>query len=210
MNLKEDTLLKLLQDIENRMARLEKIIREDNKNVHLDIKNIQTLNLDKLIYKLDKVDIKELSGALNIGNTFQTGDLHSSEQTAMEQNQRKTGHQDIVIKVNGKQIPYRTNEEIPAKTKKISPFDSEFKIGDIHIGTIEDASAVNFGNNFPTDFRSHKKHNQGFGNIIGDHHDIHDMKTFMKEREATEVYNENQDGREPSWAEEAENEDEAH
>ena len=36
------------------------------------------------------------------------------------------------------------------------------------------------------------------------------FQTCMKEREATEVYNENQDGQEPSWAEEAENEDEAH
>lgn len=47
------------------------------------------------------------------------------------------------------------------------PLAPTFQIGDIKIGIIESASCFNIGNNFLEDFKSHKKHNQGFGNIYG-------------------------------------------
>lgn len=43
-----------------------------------------------------------------------------------------------------------------------------FNIGAINIGNIEGASCFSVGNNFVKDFKSQKKHNQGFGNIHGD------------------------------------------
>lgn len=54
-------------------------------------------------------------------------------------------------------------------------FSPNFFIHTIKIGSLEGASCVNVGNNFPTGFTSHKKHNQGFGNIQGDHTDISRM-----------------------------------
>lgn len=42
-----------------------------------------------------------------------------------------------------------------------------FHIGTINIGHIEAASVFSIGNNFIDDFKSHKKHNQGLGNIHG-------------------------------------------
>ncbi|MGM0845706.1 MAG: hypothetical protein ACQEUT_12070 [Bacillota bacterium] len=201
MDAKEDKILAALQDLHNRIGHLEKVI-EDTKAIELTIERVQTLNLENLIYQLDKIDIKELSGSLNIGNTFEQ--KQKSQQGSKENNQAlKRNHQEneeILIKINNKHIPYTIDEV--KQSEKISstlPSSSEFTIGDIHIGTIEDASAVNFGNNFPTNFRSNKKHNQGLGNIIGDNNDIHDLKSFMKEKNAREVYNENQENQEPAW-----------
>lgn len=79
------------------------------------------------------------------------------------------------------------------------PLSSIFTIGDIHIGTIEDASAVNFGNNFPTDFTSNKKHNQGFGNNNGNENDIHDIQSLMEEKDAVEVYHDGQEKPDDKW-----------
>jgi hypothetical protein len=69
--------------------------------------------------------------------------------------------------------------------KTLSP---GFVIGSIRIGTIQDASCVNFGNSFPSDFTSQKKQNQGFGTISGDHNDIHDILSRLLERETTEIF----------------------
>lgn len=42
-----------------------------------------------------------------------------------------------------------------------------FYIGHIRIGSVEGASCVNLGNNWPTDFDNYKKHTQGFGEVGG-------------------------------------------
>ncbi|MGF2616263.1 hypothetical protein FZC84_00590 [Rossellomorea vietnamensis] len=202
MTSKEDAILSSLQDLHKRLDRLEKAIESNKKTVHLEIERIETLNLEKMIYQLDTIDIKELSGSLNIGNTFEqkpepigTNRIKSPKDTASVHPK-----EDILIKINGKEIPYFLEGEksIEPSTNTVPP-PTDFTFRDIHIGTIEDASAVNFGNNFPTNFRSNKKHNQGLGNIIGNNNDIHDLKSYMKEKNAREIYNENQDDQQPAW-----------
>jgi hypothetical protein len=47
-----------------------------------------------------------------------------------------------------------------------------FHIGTIKIGNIEGASCFSIGNNFIEDFKNSKKHNQGLGNIHGDHSNL--------------------------------------
>lgn len=79
---------------------------------------------------------------------------------------------------------------------KLSP---SFTIGTISIGTIEGASSVSFGNNFPTGFKNHKKHNQGFGNIFGDENDIRDILSQLDEEDVFEVFNQNDDSDNPDW-----------
>lgn len=49
-----------------------------------------------------------------------------------------------------------------------SLFSPSFVIGRIEIGSVEGASCVNMGNNFSSNFKSSKKHNQGFGEVHGD------------------------------------------
>lgn len=56
-----------------------------------------------------------------------------------------------------------------------------FLIGELRIGSISDASCLNMGNNYPTQFESHKKQNQGFGSIIGDHNGIEDIRTLLND-----------------------------
>ena len=216
-----EKVLNIFQNIEKRLTDLEKNMNELSKKTvhsfHLDIKNVQTLNLDELSYYLEHIDVKELSGTLNIGNTFpsQTNQYQAPEKkgkqiTNESDVNRKSGSQnskaknkekgpsEISVKINERSVPYKLihMEEMRESDQAL---ESTFSIGDIHIGTIEDASAVNFGNNFPTNFRSHKKVSQGFGNILGNQNDIHDILSSLEEKDISEVYNENQDGKPPEW-----------
>ena len=54
-----------------------------------------------------------------------------------------------------------------------------FIIGSIHIKSVEDASCVNFGNNYLSHFQSYKKQNQGFGTVNGDHSQIVGTKSTL-------------------------------
>lgn len=62
------------------------------------------------------------------------------------------------------------------------PFSPVFHINELKIGNLENASAVNIGNNYPTNFRGYKRHNQGLGTIEGNHNDIHDLNSHMNQR----------------------------
>lgn len=63
-------------------------------------------------------------------------------------------------------------------------------IGTLRIGSIEGASAVNLGNNFPTGFQSFKKHNQGFGTISGDNNGISDIQAYLSDSKIIDMLNE--------------------
>ena len=216
-----EKVLNILQNIEKRLTDLEKNMNELSKKTvhsfHLDIENVQTLNLEELSYYLEHIDVKELSGTLNIGNTFpsQTNQYQAPEKKGKQitnesdvnrksdsQNNKaknkEKGPSEISVKINERSVPY-TLTHTEEMRESDQALESTFSIGDIHIGTIEDASAVNFGNNFPTNFRSHKKVSQGFGNILGNQNDIHDILSSLEEKDISEVYNENQDGKPPEW-----------
>lgn len=62
-----------------------------------------------------------------------------------------------------------------------SSFDQHFTINAINIHTVEGASCVNIGNNFPTGFQSYKKHTQGFGAISGDNNKIDGLKSLVND-----------------------------
>lgn len=64
----------------------------------------------------------------------------------------------------------------------------DFYIGKIHIGSVEGASCVNFGNNFPTGFKNNKKQNQGFGSISGNHNDIQDIISQLKDSKVVDLF----------------------
>ncbi|MCP1451331.1 hypothetical protein [Priestia megaterium] len=217
----DEKVLNILQNIEKRLTDLEKNMNELSKKTvhsfHLDIKNVQTLNLDELSYYLEHIDVKELSGTLNIGNTLPSqtnqyqapgkkgkkikNDSDVNRKSGSQNNKAKNkekGPSEISVKINERSVPY-TLTHMEEMREPDQALESTFSIGDIHIGTIEDASAVNFGNNFPTNFRSHKKVSQGFGNILGNQNDIHDILSSLEEKDISEVYNESQDGKPPQW-----------
>ena len=200
MDLNEGAILKVLQNIEKRIARLEERLNTEQKNYKFHIENVENLTLENLSYQLDTLDVKEVSGILNIGNTFQE-DPPTSIKKQKNRRKQTPRTEDISIIINEKKIPYEFVGSEENKENKRDPLSSIFTIGDIHIGTIEDASAVNFGNNFPTDFTSNKKHNQGFGNIYGNENDIHDIESQMEEKGAVEVYYDSQEKPDDKWLE---------
>ncbi|MCY0888833.1 MAG: hypothetical protein OWQ59_10295 [Alicyclobacillaceae bacterium] len=63
-----------------------------------------------------------------------------------------------------------------------------FAIGTIRIGQIEGASCMNLGNNWPTNFRSYKKHNQGFGSVSGDHSVVRDLRSLLHDPDNVDTF----------------------
>lgn len=58
-------------------------------------------------------------------------------------------------------------------------FSPNFVIGHIEIGSVEGASCVNMGNNFPSNFQSNKKHNQGFGDVSGSNNRLSGIRSVL-------------------------------
>lgn len=63
-----------------------------------------------------------------------------------------------------------------------------FVIGYIRVDSIEGASALNIGNNWPTNFQSYKKHNQGFGTIKGTRNEIQGARTLLNDPDLLDVF----------------------
>ncbi|SFJ15389.1 hypothetical protein [Thermoflavimicrobium dichotomicum] len=78
-----------------------------------------------------------------------------------------------------------------------SVFSPNFVIGTIRIRTIEGASCLNMGNNWPTHFESYKKHNQGFGTITGDN-----LRTLLDDKDAIDMINLDDEDEVPDWLKE--------
>jgi hypothetical protein len=78
-------------------------------------------------------------------------------------------------------------------------FSPSFIIGAIRIGSVSSASALNIGNNWPTNFESHIKHNQGFGNIKGTNHQIRGAQSFLNDPDAFDMMNISSEAEIPDW-----------
>lgn len=77
----------------------------------------------------------------------------------------------------------KEKEKQKEKEKKESPpapFSPVFHFKEFKVGNLENASAINFGNNYPTNFKGYKKHSQGLGTIDGNNNDIHDLQSHME------------------------------
>ncbi|MFZ0370206.1 MAG: hypothetical protein WAM07_11500 [Halobacillus sp.] len=74
-----------------------------------------------------------------------------------------------------------------------------FFIRNIHIGTVEDASCVNLGNNAPSGFESHKKHNQGFGNVYGDGNSLKGLRSILSDSAILDMMVNSKDQEVPEW-----------
>ncbi len=79
-----------------------------------------------------------------------------------------------------------------------SIFSPQFTIGSIRIGSVQGASCVNLGNNFPTHFTNHQKYNQGVGNVSGDHNQFNETRSVVDDSDMVDMINET-GGELPEW-----------
>lgn len=97
---------KNLEELQQRMEKLEKFFH-DWKSPTINIKlefehlHLNELNLEHLIFNLHNLDIHELSGMLNLGNTFSP-----TIRKKGEENEQQNDNQDIGINLNGKPLSY--------------------------------------------------------------------------------------------------------
>ncbi|MDC3413715.1 hypothetical protein NC797_13790 [Aquibacillus sp. 3ASR75-11] len=137
-------IVKILQEIHQTIKNIEKqmtINSQSNQSkkedtYHLDIEhvNIDQFDLDDLTYHIDKIDIKELSGMMNVGNTFSPSlskqkkqKQQSSSSTSKEDDTRITSSQDkktkpviIPLQSNWDKTPHQTISKNKAIRVKIN------------------------------------------------------------------------------------------
>jgi hypothetical protein len=77
-----------------------------------------------------------------------------------------------------------------------------FVIGHIQVGSLEGASCINIGNNFPSHFTSNKKHNQGFGNVGGDGNTISDGRMVLNDPDVLDLLTVSGEQDVPDWLKE--------
>ncbi|ARI76110.1 hypothetical protein [Halobacillus mangrovi] len=80
----------------------------------------------------------------------------------------------------------------------LSPY---FFIGNIRIGSVENASCVNLGNNLPHGFESHQKNNQGLGNVYGDGNTLKDLRSLLSDSAILDMLSHQKDEPLPEWME---------
>lgn len=74
----------------------------------------------------------------------------------------------------------------------------QFVIGSIRIGSVENASCVNLGNNWPTAFESHQKLTQGFGSVSGDRNLVAGIRSLLHDSDFLDMLNVT-DSEVPEW-----------
>ncbi|WP_338472384.1 hypothetical protein R4Z10_06455 [Niallia sp. XMNu-256] len=89
------------------------IVKVDVKDLHLN-----KLTLEELAFHLDKLDIKEISGMLNLGNTFSPR-IHpkskdkqpsSKENREPQEEEERNDFNEIQVTINYQSVPYTITE----------------------------------------------------------------------------------------------------
>lgn len=65
----------------------------------------------------------------------------------------------------------------------------QFVIGSIRIGSVENASCINMGNNWPSGFESHQKLTQGFGSVSGDRNWVAGIRSLLNDSDFLDMLN---------------------
>lgn len=116
-----EKIIESLVKFAERLDRLENAL-DDSKNskIHFDIHinelHLNELNLEELAFHLERLDIQELSGMLNLGNTF-SPKVHGKEKLneplhegGLESSSEEKGERDIQVIVNGERVSYSLME----------------------------------------------------------------------------------------------------
>ncbi|CEG25713.1 hypothetical protein [Bacillus sp. B-jedd] len=115
-----ENISEVLNSFAKRMDRLEKVLQDKpDARIHFEIRiqdfHLNEMNLDELAFHLDRLDIKELSGMLNMGNTFspnvqpkgKTREQGSGFALTLPESDRG---QDIQILINGDPVAYSVTD----------------------------------------------------------------------------------------------------
>src|SRR3982750_4616777 len=100
--------INLLEESIHKKSNPPIIVKVDVKDLHLN-----ELTLEELSFHLDKLDIKEISGMLNLGNTLsprvhpKSKSKHPSSQENPEHQEEEEKNQfnEIQVKINHKSVP---------------------------------------------------------------------------------------------------------
>lgn len=90
---------------------------------------------------------------------------------------------------------------MPDDKKRDGGVSTIFMLGSVSVGQMEGSSCFNIGNNFPTNFRSVKKHNQGVGNISGDGNHIRHLRSLLNDPDVLDSVSFKDDTEVPAWVE---------
>jgi len=110
-----------IQEIESKLKeishKLDQLEQSSRQNIYIETVNIDHPSLEKLTFTLDKLDIKELSGSLNLGNNFGTQigqDMLKKLKEENKDNKERKGNK------NNKETQDRSKEKAD-KSKETAP-----------------------------------------------------------------------------------------
>ncbi|GEO24966.1 hypothetical protein AAC03nite_07510 [Alicyclobacillus acidoterrestris] len=88
-------------------------------NVHIQNLKIEQATLDKLLFQLDRIDVKELSGTLNVGNNFQMDNPQRQRLSNKQSGFRR------LVQSDGSNNWNESTEESTNDTSPVSPGSTE-------------------------------------------------------------------------------------
>lgn len=88
----------LLREIYKKMISLEAEVKtlKSRPEYHINVEKLDVQQLENLIFQLDKLDITDLSGTLNIGNNFgvEKPSVNADEKGRKKHKHKKTGSEE--------------------------------------------------------------------------------------------------------------------
>lgn len=106
---KIDELLKNIKEMNSRLANIESLLEGKGNTINIEHLTMNEPTLNELVFNIDTVDVKENSGSLNIGTTFNPTVMNEKEkkQKKKEKKEKKNiNKEEISIFVNGIQKDY--------------------------------------------------------------------------------------------------------
>ncbi len=93
-----------IRSLELQVAQLLSSLNTTERDVHIEIHQltVEDFSLEDLSFRLDTLDIKDLSGTLNLGNNFAGGVQRNKKHASVSKTDDKT-----VVLINGKKIPFQ-------------------------------------------------------------------------------------------------------
>lgn len=131
-NKSRDEQKKALEKVESRLVQLEHSLQELIKQgtsyeIVIEELNIHDPSLDNLTFRFDKLDVKEVSGALNLGNNFGVN-VHQSKKKSGNSRTDSTSHQAqpaVNISRSKKQTTTSSRQEKQNSTDPTSKYQTE-------------------------------------------------------------------------------------
>lgn len=107
---KIDELLKNIEEINSKLTRIESLLLNKGNTINIETLTMNEPTLNELVFNIDTVDVKENSGSLNIGTTFNPTVVNEKEKQKKKEEEKhkeeKVKENEITIFVNGEHRNY--------------------------------------------------------------------------------------------------------